>query len=130
MRLLLDTNRYDDMNSGEPDVVQRLSIASEIWVSLVVIGELRAGFRVGSRRQQNERFLARFLSKPQVNALIPSEETTEYYATVVAALRNRGRMIPTNDIWIAAQAMQHNLTLDTRDAHFRQVKGLRLVESA
>ncbi|MBX3424918.1 MAG: PIN domain-containing protein [Pirellulales bacterium] len=38
----------------------------------------------------------------------------------------RGTPIPTNDVWIAAQALQHNLTLDTRDEHFRKVPGLKL----
>lgn len=70
MRLLLDTNRYDDLNRGDQAVVQRLASASEIWVSVIVLGELRAGFFYGSQRQKNERFLAKFPSKPNVGILL------------------------------------------------------------
>jgi tRNA(fMet)-specific endonuclease VapC len=46
---------------------------------------------------------------------------------IKAALRTSGRMIPDNDIWIAASAMQHGLTLATRDQHFQAVDGLQTV---
>ena len=128
MRLLLDTNRYDDLNRGVPKVVNRVAKATEVWLSFVVVGELRAGFLKGSQTKRNERFLAQFLSKPSVAVLLPSEETTEYYARVALALAKQGDKIPTNDLWIAAQAIQHNLTLDTRDTHFKKVRGLRIAK--
>jgi predicted nucleic acid-binding protein len=56
------------------------------------------------------------------------EATAEYYALVFSNLRRQGRIIPTNDIWIAAQALQYELELDTRDRHFKHVPGLKLVE--
>lgn len=127
MRLLLDTNRYDDLNRGDQAVVQRLASASEIWVSMIVLGELRVGFFYGSQRQKNERFLAKFLSKPNVGILWLSEETTKYFARVYVDLRGKGTAIPVNDLWIAAQALQHDLTLDTRDHHCQNVSGLKLV---
>lgn len=128
MRLLLDTNRYDDLNQGVPDVVDRVAKATEVWLSFIVVGELRAGFLKGSQAKRNERFLTRFLSKPSVAVLLPTEETTEYYAGVAVGLVKQGEKIPTNDLWIAAQALQHNLTLDTRDEHFKKVRGLKLVK--
>ena len=129
MRLLLDTNRYDDINRGDPAVVQRVTSASEVWLSVIVLGELRAGFLYGSQRSKNERFLARFLSKPNVKILLLSEETTEYFARVYVDLRKTGTPIPVDDMWIAAQALQHDLTLDTRDHHFQHVRGLKLVSA-
>jgi tRNA(fMet)-specific endonuclease VapC len=39
-------------------------------------------------------------------------------------LKEKGKPLPENDIWIAALAMQHNLTLITRDTHFDHVNGL------
>jgi tRNA(fMet)-specific endonuclease VapC len=43
------------------------------------------------------------------------------YGQIKAELESKGRPIPDNDMWIAAIARQHNLTLVTRDAHFLQV---------
>ncbi len=128
MRLLLDTNRYDDLNRGDPAVVERVSSATEVWIPLIVLGELRAGFLKGSRRTLNETLLSRFLGKPQVDVLLPTKETSEYYAQFFVALRKLGKPIPTNDMWIAAQALQHNLTLDTRDKHFKHVPQLKIVK--
>ena len=127
MRLMLDTNRYDDLNRGDPAVVRRVATASEVWLSVIVIGELRAGFLLGSQRKRNERFLARFLSTPNVDILFLSEETTEYFARVFVDLTNKGRPISPNDLWIAALALQHDLNLDTRDQDFQHVTGLKLV---
>jgi tRNA(fMet)-specific endonuclease VapC len=127
MRLLLDTNRYDDLNQGDPAVVQRIATASEVWLSVIVIGELRAGFLHGSQQDKNERYLAKFLSKPNVAVLLLSEETTEYFARVYVELKRIGTKIPVSDMWIAAQALEHDLELDTRDRHFQHVSGLKLV---
>jgi tRNA(fMet)-specific endonuclease VapC len=124
---MLDTNRYDDLNRGEPAVVHRVEIADELWLSLIVVGELRAGFLEGSQSRRNERILAKFLSKPNVDILVPTAATTEFYAQIWVALRKQGTRIPTNDIWIAAQALEHDLMLDTRDQHFQHVPGLNLL---
>lgn len=127
MRLLLDTNRYSDLVLREPSVVDRFSKASEVWLSMISVGELQAGFIGGRRRKANQDQLRDILAVRGVGLLLPSEETAEVYGKTLAALKKKGAMIPTNDIWIAAQALQHNLTLDTRDEHFKKVRGLKLV---
>lgn len=129
MRLLIDTNRYSDADRGDSAIIERFEQAAELWLSLVVLGELRYGFAAGGKRSENEANLREFLAMPQVRLLSIDEETTLYYASVNADLRERGMPIPTNDMWIAAQALQHNLTLDSRDEHFRRVPGLRLVDN-
>ena len=127
MRLMLDTNRYDDLNRGDLPVVHRVESAAEVWLSFIVVGELRAGFLLGSQQRRNHELLAKFLSKPNIDILLPTAETAEFYAQTCGALRKQGTLIPTNDIWIAALALEHDLTLDTRDRHFRHVPGLKLV---
>ncbi|MBX3434380.1 MAG: PIN domain-containing protein [Pirellulales bacterium] len=87
---------------------------------------MRSGFAAGRREQSNETTLQRFLAKPHVGVLVPDDVTTLYYARIATALRKRGTPIPANDVWIAAQALQHSLTLDTRDEHFCKVPGLKL----
>jgi tRNA(fMet)-specific endonuclease VapC len=106
------------------DVVR---MADEIGLSSVVLGELLAGFAVGSREAQNRRELATFLDSPRVDVLPVTTDTATFYATVFALLRRKGRPIPTNDLWIAATALEHGLSLVTSDVHFREIEGLRLI---
>jgi tRNA(fMet)-specific endonuclease VapC len=83
-----------------------------------VLGELRAGFAVGSQGSRNEAVLRSFLLKPGIGVLYPDEQTTHHYGAVYRQLRKQGTPIPTNDMWIAALVLQHSLVLFARDAHF------------
>ena len=118
MRLALDTNRYTDLCRGEASVVDFVEAADEVWLPIIVVGELRAGFAVGTQGPKNEGVLRRFLLKPGVSILYADEQTTHHYANVYRQLRKQGTPIPTNDMWIAALALQHSLVLYARDAHF------------
>ncbi len=118
MRLLLDTNRYTDLCRGNPSVVATLETAEEIWLPLMALAELRAGFAAGTQGPRNEAVLSRFLLQPGVGILYPDEQTTHSYASVYRQLRKQGTPIPTNDMWIAALALQHSLALCARDGHF------------
>ena len=106
MRLALDTNRYTDLCRGEQSVIDKVEQADEVWLPFIVVGELRAGFAVGSQGTRNEATLRRFLLKPG------------HYANIYRQLRSQGTPIPTNDMWIAALVLQHSLALCARDAHF------------
>ena len=118
MRLALDTNRYTDLCRGDAPVVERLEAADQVWLPFIVLGELRAGFAVGSQGPRNEAILRRFLLKPGVDVLYADEQTTHHYANVYRQLRKQGTPIPANDLWIAALVLQHSLMLYDRDAHF------------
>ncbi len=118
MRLALDTNRFIGMMRGEPSVLQTVSLADEVWLPFIVIGELRAGFAAGTREVSNEAALRRFLLKPGVAILYADDQTTHHYASIYRQLRKQGTPIPTNDMWIAALVLQHSLVLFARDAHF------------
>ena len=121
MRVALDTNRYTDFARGEAAVVEVLEKAREVFVPFIVLGELRAGFTVGRHGSENERALRRFLVKEGVELLYADEQTTHHYAAVYRQLRRQGTPIPTNDMWIAALVLQHNLVLCDRDQHFDHV---------
>jgi len=92
-----------------------------VFVSVVVLGELRAGFLKGSKRARNESILREFLSSPRVRTLDVDEGTSEWYAAIHDHLRREGTPIPANDLWIAASTAQHGLKLVTTDEHFKQV---------
>lgn len=118
MRVALDTNRYVDLCRGATETVTVLEQAEAVLLPFVVIGELRAGFAHGRRQAENERTLRRFLLKEGVRMLLADDQTTHHYASVFRQLRKQGTPIPTNDMWLAALVLQHNLALHARDRHF------------
>ncbi|MFH0981337.1 MAG: type II toxin-antitoxin system VapC family toxin [Planctomycetota bacterium] len=118
LRLALDANRYVDFCKGVEAAVQTLRRASQIALPFIVVGELRAGFRCGDQSRRNESTLTRFLQSERVSVLLADEGTTHIYASLFADLRSAGTPIPTNDLWIAALVMQHELVLFSRDKHF------------
>ena len=118
MRVALDTNRYVDLCKGVEETVSLLEEADAILLPFVVLGELRAGFVHGRRHADNERTLRQFLLKDGVHVLFADDQTTHHYAAVFHQLRKPGTPIPTNDIWLAALVLQHNLALHARDKHF------------
>lgn len=118
MKLALDTNAYSAVARGEPRSVALVQAARQVYLPFVVLAELRAGFAAGTLGRRNEALLARFLGSPRIGVLYPDEQTTHHYATLFAQLRRQGTPIPTNDLWIAAVVLQHDLALLTSDAHF------------
>jgi tRNA(fMet)-specific endonuclease VapC len=118
VKLALDTNRYTDLCSGNAYVVETIERADQVWLPFIALGELHAGFAVGSQGPRNEAVLRRFLLKPGVGVLYADEQTIHHYAAIYRQLRKQGTPIPTNDMWIAALVLQHSLALFARDAHF------------
>ncbi len=118
MRLALDTNRYVDLCKGHQGTTDLLSVADAVFLPFVVTGELRAGFALARRPAENEQVLRRFLLKEGVEVLYADDQTTHHYARAFAQLRKQGTPIPTNDLWIAALVLQHDLVLHDRDRHF------------
>ncbi|MBW2367642.1 MAG: type II toxin-antitoxin system VapC family toxin [Deltaproteobacteria bacterium] len=123
-RLLIDTNIYSHALRGTPDVLETLRKATEIAISAISIGELLSGFKKGARELQNREELDEFLDSPRVRIHYIDENTADFYAEIVSSLRKNGTPIPTNDIWIAATALQHGLKLFSKDHHFRNVTGI------
>lgn len=124
MRLALDTNRYTDLCLDVAETARLVEEAETVTLPFVVLAEMRAGFVHGTRQARNEAVLRRFVSKPKVSVLFPDDQTTHHYAALYRQLRVQGTPIPTNDIWIAALVLQHNLTLHARDRHFDRLPQL------
>ena len=118
MRVALDTNRYVDLCKGVVETIALVEEAEAVLLPFVVVGELRAGFAHGRRPAENERALRRFLLKAGVSVLFADDQTTHHYASVFRQLWKQGTPIPTNDMWLAAMVLQHNLALHARDKHF------------
>jgi tRNA(fMet)-specific endonuclease VapC len=120
-RILIDTSAYAAHLTNHPEIKEELQRASEVFVSVVVLSELRAGFLKGSKRARNETILREFLSSPRVRILDMDEGTSEWYAAIHDHLRREGPPIPANDVWIAASAAQNGLKLLTTDDQFKKV---------
>jgi tRNA(fMet)-specific endonuclease VapC len=120
-RVLLDTSGYSAFMRGHDEIKAALQRADEIYLTPVVLGELLAGFMWGRHRRKNERELQVFGESPRVTVADLDGETARRYAVIVSALRSAGTPVPTNDIWIAASAMQHGLSILTTDAHYTRI---------
>jgi len=124
MKVLLDTNAYSAMMRGHAEVARFVRNAEQVVLSVVVIGELLFGFRLGARLRKNMDELETFVANPYVAVAAVTRTTADRFARIAAALRAKGRPIPTNDIWIAAHAMETGAELLSFDAHFEAVDGL------
>jgi predicted nucleic acid-binding protein len=121
VRVCVDTSAYSAFMRGHSGVVETLRRSSEIVLSTIVLGELLAGFRRGRRYDQNRAELGRFRASARVSTVALDDETAVRYADILSFLREAGTPIPTNDVWIAATAMQFGLRLVTTDSHFGRV---------
>ncbi|MEX0670132.1 MAG: type II toxin-antitoxin system VapC family toxin [Pirellulales bacterium] len=128
IRLCVDTTAYSRLMRGQAGVQQRLEQVDEILVPVTVLGELYAGFHGGKRADENRAILAGFCSQPGVVVVDTTDSVSQRYAAIVAALKQAGQPIPTNDIWIAAAALENGGRIIAYDSHFSVVPGL-LVEA-
>ena len=120
--VLLDTNVVIAHFRNDPDLTTRLRATPAIYLPWVVLGELHYGALRAQRREAQLMLIREFLQT--ATPLLPDQSTTERYGQVKAELAGIGKLIPDNDIWIAAMARQFDLPLATRDAHFVHVLGL------
>ena len=124
MKRLLDTSAYVALKRGEGDMLDLVRDSEGIVFSLVVIGELLFGFHDGGRYRKNIADLEEFLRNPRVSQIAITRTTAEHFGRIATHLKRQGTPIPTNDIWIAAQALETGSEVVSRDGHFRYVPGL------
>jgi tRNA(fMet)-specific endonuclease VapC len=129
-RICLDTSAYSNFKRGDNPVVEVIGSALHVQVPVIVLGELRAGFRQGDRAEENERELQRFLRNAVVEVVEIDEEAASIYADLVVDLRRAGTPLPSNDIWIAAVAVREGATVVTYDDHFAHLRrsGARILK--
>jgi predicted nucleic acid-binding protein len=126
-RIAIDTNIYSSFKVNDQKVVETFRNCDLIGVDVTVIAELFFGFSLGVNEKKNRRELEAFFNAPRVEVLPHDLETADYYAFIVKRLKTKGRPLPTNDIWIAANAMKHGLALYSFDSHFKEIEGLLLL---
>jgi tRNA(fMet)-specific endonuclease VapC len=123
-KYILDTSVIIALFADDASVKKKLEEADEIFISCIAIGELYYGAWKSARTQEN---LARIDEFAADNVVLEcNSETARRYGEIKNALRVKGRPIPENDIWIAAIALQHDLTVATRDTHFGEIANLKV----
>ena len=125
-KVLLDTNAYSKLFTGDEKVLTVLSKANTVFMSVFVLGELYSGFRGSKKEFENREILDKFIEQPTVRILDASQDTSEVFAHIKHDLKLAGTPIPINDVWIAAHVMEMGSVLITYDQHFLQIKGLRI----
>ena len=128
MRLCLDTNAYSRLMGGHAPLTQMLESATKVLLPATVLGELHAGFEMGSRRETNRLQLSEFLALPGVETVPVTGDIAERYGLLVSQLTRQGTPIPTNDIWIAATVLESGARLVSYDPHFDHIPGLIILK--
>lgn len=125
--IIIDVNAYTSFRRGTEEAVDVIRSVPIIIISPIVTGELLSGFAMGSGEMRNRKELELFLSSPRVRFVNINKKTAEYYSVIYRKLRKKGRPIPTNDLWIAATALQYGLAVFTYDEHFKSIDELVIV---
>jgi tRNA(fMet)-specific endonuclease VapC len=124
MKIILDTSAYVGFKRNINDFVETIINAESILFSPIVLGELMFGFRNGARFKENMNDLNKFLDHERVGIVPIGQITSDRYSRIASQLRRQGTPVPSNDIWIAAQTMEHGAELITSDRHYQNIPGL------
>ena len=121
MTLCIDTNAYAAFKRGHKQIQELLEAADEVLIPTIVLGELYAGFAIGSRESANLRELGSFLHTPGVTIAPVSERVAERYGSLMRTLKTQGMPIPINDVWIASIALETSARILSLDPHFQRI---------
>ncbi|MCE5317948.1 MAG: type II toxin-antitoxin system VapC family toxin [Parachlamydia sp.] len=122
--VIIDTNAYTAFMHADQDIVEIIQLTETIAMSPVVLGELFAGFEGGNKAKKNRAELEEFLDSSRVKIYPITVDTAHFFSKIYMILKKKGRPIPTNDMWIAAQALEHGCVICTYDKHFSEIDGL------
>lgn len=125
-KVILDTNGYSKLLKGDGMVQAEIEEALSVYLPVIVIGELFAGFKNGLHETKNKQLLEKFMLKPSVIVISVTEETAGIYSQIVHLLRKQGTPIPVNDVWIASCAIEVGAVIITYDEHFSKIPGIRV----
>ena len=125
---LLDTNIWIEAFRGNPRIVAALdALAPEnLTLSNIVLGELLVGAYKNPSSSELQKI---YRLRDTYRNLAVSDRTAHEYASIRVALEAKGTPIGRNDLWIAAQALEHGLTLVTHNVtEFGRVPTLKVTD--
>lgn len=125
--VVVDSNALIDLFDGDQEVAAVISSAEKVWIPAVVLGEVRLGMADTHRGRAARQALDDLLNESYVDVLGVTEETADFFVTVMRYLKEQGTPIPTNDVWIAAGVLETGAVLLSRDRHFSNIPMIRQV---
>jgi tRNA(fMet)-specific endonuclease VapC len=125
-RYCLDTNIVISLFAGDKNILAKLVPVNEVFISNTVLGELYYGALKSVRIDDNLKRVNDFATGCTI--LTCDAETAEEYGRIKAELSRKGKMVPENDIWIAAVTRQYDLTIVTKDEHFSFIENLKMTD--
>lgn len=125
--LVLDSNAIIALFDGDEDIRETISSAEKVLVPAVVLGEVQLGINDTKRGRTTQKAFERFLDQPFVEVLDVGAETASCFVTIMKYLMAHGTPIPTDDVWIAAGALETGSVILTRDGHFASIPMVRTV---
>jgi len=123
-KYLLDSNIVIDIFRGREETIEQVKLLDSIYIPAIVLGELYYG--ANKSNQTPKRILEIEQLEQSAIILDVTKATAKVYGKIKDQLREKGKLIPENDIWIAAITKEHNLTLITRDHHFEHVDTIKV----
>jgi len=125
LEVILDTNAVSALLAGDRKLAEVLEPSDYHHLPLIVIGEYLFGLLLSRKRKKLQSLLGKLETESVVMAA--DRTTADWYATIRYELREKGRPIPENDVWIAALARQHTLEIVSNDTHFDRVDNIRRI---
>ena len=122
--VFIDTNAYAAFKKGESSIFEVIQYAETLAMSPIVLGELLSGFECGSKIKKNREELQKLLQSSRVRLFSITSDTANFYSQIYSALKIKGKPIPSNDLWIAAQVLENGGVLCSYDKHFKVIEGL------
>ncbi len=123
--MILDTNALSAWADGDLQIKPLLVSATKLVVPAVVLSEFDFGIRQSRHYRRYTEWLERSLHHAEI--AIVDVETAKHYGEIRLALKKAGTPIPLNDAWFAAAALQLDLPVLSRDAHFDAVRSINRV---
>ena len=124
-RGLADTSVFIARESGRPSDVEALP--DELAISVITIGELRAGVLAAGTLEARDRRLATLTAALQLDPVPVDERVAAEWARLRVLLREADQRMPVNDSWIAATAIALGVPVITQDDDFPSIEGLDVV---
>lgn len=124
MKLVIDTCAYTAFQRGDRRMLELFNTYEELFFPSIVLGELNYGFMYGSKYEENARRLSSFMEQAGIEIVNIDRDIAFRYGLIASQLRQAGKKIPQNDIWIAACCMERGAHLATLDSDFSFVPGL------
>ena len=125
-RFSLDTNIVIRLFKNDPIITKTLITVSTLCLPVPVIAEILFTARNSSRQKENLKVYNEFIDICDV--LNITRKTADHYSSIRLELKQKGRPIPENDLWIASVCIEQNVPLITGDAHFDNINDLKIIK--